>query len=83
MPDNEMKPVLSPSVELWGPDGPAVGAAAAIMANAVASFNEALVPVLRGTRRGRSARGSTRNGGAPGFARSRGPAATWRRSSAR
>lgn len=51
MPDNEMKPVLSPSVELWRPDGPAVRAAAAIMANAVASFNEALVPVLRGARR--------------------------------
>lgn len=46
MPDNEMKPVLSPSVELWRPDGPA-----AIMANAVARFNEALVPVLRGVRR--------------------------------
>lgn len=31
--------------------GPAARAAAAIMANAVASFNEALVPVLRGVRR--------------------------------
>ena len=51
MPDNEMKPVLSPSVELWRPDGPAARAAAAIMANAVASFNEALVPVLCGVRR--------------------------------
>lgn len=30
---------------------PAARAAAAIMANAVASFNEALVPVLRGVRR--------------------------------
>ena len=41
----------SPSVDLWRPDGPAARAAAAIMANAVASFNEALVPVLRGVRR--------------------------------
>lgn len=38
-------------VELWRPDGPAARAAAAIMANAVARFNEALVPVLRGVRR--------------------------------
>lgn len=51
MPDNEMKPVLSPSVELWRPGGPAARAAAAIMANVAAGFREALVPALRGTRR--------------------------------
>ncbi|RHA69493.1 hypothetical protein DW925_05760 [Collinsella sp. AM43-1] len=48
MPDNEMKPVLSPSVELLRPDGPAAKAAAAIMANIVAGFKENLVPELRG-----------------------------------
>lgn len=48
---DEMGPAPSPSVDLWRPDGPAARAAAAIMANAVASFNEALVPVLRGVRR--------------------------------
>lgn len=48
---DEMRPEPSPSVDLWRPDGPAARAAAAIMANAVASFNEALVPVLRGVRR--------------------------------
>lgn len=51
MPDNEMKPVLSPSVELLRPDGPAARAAAAIMANVEAGLNEAIAPVLRGTRR--------------------------------
>lgn len=51
MPDNEMKPVLSPSVELWRPYGPAARAAAAIMANVAAGFKEALAPVLRGTMR--------------------------------
>ena len=51
MPDNEMKPVLSPSVELWRPYGPAARAAAAIMANVAAGFKEALAPALRGTRR--------------------------------
>lgn len=49
---DEMRPAPSPSVDLWRPDGPAARAAAAIMANAAASFNEALVPVLRGVRRG-------------------------------
>lgn len=48
---DEMRPAPSPSVDLWRPDGPAARAAAAIMANAVASFNEALVPALRGVRR--------------------------------
>lgn len=48
MPNSEMKPVLSPSIELWRPDGPAAKAAAAIMANVVAGFNSALTPVLRG-----------------------------------
>lgn len=48
MPDNEMKPVLSPSVELLRPDGPAARAAAAIMANIVAGFKENLLPELRG-----------------------------------
>lgn len=50
---DEMRPAPSPSVDPWRPDGPAARAAAAIMAmaNAVASFNEALVPVLRGVRR--------------------------------
>lgn len=43
---DEMRPAPSPSVDLWRPDGPAARAAAAIMANAVASFNEALVPAL-------------------------------------
>lgn len=47
---DEMRPAPSPSVDLWRPDGPAARAAAAIMANTVASFNEALVPVLRGVR---------------------------------
>lgn len=51
MPNNEMKPVLSPSVELWRSYDPAARAAAAIMANVVAGFKEALVPVLRGARR--------------------------------
>ena len=51
MPDNEMKPVLSPSVELWRPDGPAARVAAAIMANVAAGLEEALVPVMRGARR--------------------------------
>lgn len=51
MPDNEMKPVLSPSVELWRPYGPAARAAAAIMANVVAGFKEALAPALRGVAR--------------------------------
>lgn len=51
---DEMRPAPSPSVDLWRPDGPAAMAAAAIMANVVANFNEALVPVLpvlRGVRR--------------------------------
>ena len=48
---DRMRLAPSPSVELLRPDGPAARAAAAIMANAVASFNEALVPVLRGVRR--------------------------------
>lgn len=48
MPDNEMKPTLSPSVELLRPDGPAAKAAAAIMANVAAGFNSSLTPVLRG-----------------------------------
>lgn len=48
MPDNEMKPVLSPSVELWRPDVPAARAAAAIMANVAAGLKEALTPELRG-----------------------------------
>lgn len=48
MTDNEMKPVLSPSVELLRPDGPAARAAAAIMANVAAGFKEALAPELRG-----------------------------------
>lgn len=51
MPDNEMKPVLSPSIELLRPDGPAAKAAAAIMANVVAGFNESLIPVLHGVKR--------------------------------
>lgn len=51
MPDNEMKPVLSPSVELLRPDGPAARAAAAIMANVEAGLNEALAFALRVTRR--------------------------------
>lgn len=41
MPDNEMKPVLSPSIELLRPDGPAAKAAAAFVANVKAGFNEA------------------------------------------
>lgn len=48
MPSYEMKPILSPSVELLRPDGPAAKAAAAIMANVVAGFNSSLTPVLRG-----------------------------------
>lgn len=51
MPNYEMKPILSPSVELLRPDGPAARAAAAIMANVAAGFKEALAPALRGTRR--------------------------------
>lgn len=47
MPDNEMKPVLSPSVELWRPYGPAARAAAAIMANVAAGFKEALARAAR------------------------------------
>lgn len=50
MPDNEMRPAPSPSVELWRPDGPAARAEAAIVANVVAGFKESLVPVLRGVR---------------------------------
>lgn len=46
-----MRPAPSPSVELWRPDGPAARAAAAIMANVAAGFNDALVPVMRGARR--------------------------------
>lgn len=38
MPDREMKPVLSPSVELLRPDGPTAKAMGAIMANVVAGF---------------------------------------------
>lgn len=48
---DEMKPVLSPSVELLRPDGPVARAAAAIMAGVAACLNESLVPVLRGARR--------------------------------
>lgn len=51
MPDNGMKPVLSPSVELWRPDGPAARVAAALVANVEAGLNEAIAPVLRGTMR--------------------------------
>ena len=51
MPDNEMRPAPSPSVELWRPDGPAARAAAASMANVAAGFKEVLAPVLRGARR--------------------------------
>lgn len=51
MPDNEIKLVLSPSVELWRPDGPAAKAAAALVANVEASLNEAIAPALRGTMR--------------------------------
>lgn len=46
-----MRPAPSPSVELWRPNGPAARAAAAIMANIVAGFKEALMPSLRGTMR--------------------------------
>ena len=48
MPNYEMKPILSPSVELLRPDGPVARATAAIMANIAAGFNDALAPVLRG-----------------------------------
>lgn len=51
MPDSKMKPVLSPSVELWKPDGPAAKAAAALMADVAAAINESLASVLRGVRR--------------------------------
>lgn len=48
---DRMRPAPSPSVELLRPDGPAARAAAAIMANIVAGFNEDLVPELRGVAR--------------------------------
>lgn len=51
IPDREMKPVLSPSVELLRPDGPTAKAMGAIMANVVAGFNSSLTPVLRGVAR--------------------------------
>ncbi|RHL22327.1 hypothetical protein [Collinsella sp. AF38-3AC] len=51
MPDNEMKPVLSPSVELWRPNGPAARVAAVLVANVEAGLIEAIAPALRGTRR--------------------------------
>lgn len=51
MPDNEMRPAPSPSVDLWRPDGPAARAAAAIMANVAAGFREAIAPALRGAMR--------------------------------
>lgn len=41
MPNYEMKPILSPSIELLRPDGPAAKAAAAFVANVKAGFNEA------------------------------------------
>lgn len=46
-----MRPAPSPSVELLRPDGDGVRAAVALMADVMAGFNEALVPVLRGARR--------------------------------
>lgn len=46
-----MRPAPSPSVELWRPNGPAARVAAALVANVEAGINEAIAPVLRGTRR--------------------------------
>lgn len=46
-----MRPAPSPSVELWRPNGPAARVAAALVANVEAGLNEAIAPVLRGTRR--------------------------------
>lgn len=48
---NEMKPVLSPSVELWKSNGPAAKTTNAIVANVMAGFKESLVPIVRGVRR--------------------------------
>lgn len=48
---DRMRPAPSPSVDPWRPDGPAIRAAVALMADVAANFNEALVPVLCGVRR--------------------------------
>lgn len=51
MTNRKMKPILSPSVELWKPDGPATKTANAIVANVTAGFKESIVPVSRGAKR--------------------------------
>lgn len=51
MTNRKMKPILSPSVELWKPDDPAAKTANAIMANVTVGFKESIVPVLQGVKR--------------------------------
>lgn len=59
MGEAKSKPILSPSVELWKPDGPAAKAANAVMANAMAGLEESLAPIVRGMRREATAIGYT------------------------
>lgn len=63
-----MKPILSPSIELWKPDGPAAKAADAVVANVVAGLKESIAPAVRGMRREAAAIGYTPDGGRGGHA---------------
>lgn len=59
MSEIKLKPILSPSIELWKSDSPAAKTANAIVANVMAGFKESLVPVVRGVKREAAAIGYT------------------------
>lgn len=59
MSETKLKPILSPSIELWKPDGPAAKTTNAIVANVMAGFKESIVPIVRGVKREATAIGYT------------------------
>lgn len=59
MSEIKLKPILSPSIELWKSDSPAAKTTNAIVANVMAGFKESLVPVVRGVKREATAIGYT------------------------
>ena len=62
MGEIKLKPIPSPSTELWKPDSPAAKTANAIAADAMAGFKESLVPAVRGVKREATAIGYTPDG---------------------
>ncbi|MBO9161958.1 MAG: hypothetical protein J7E10_13585 [Escherichia coli] len=62
MADCKMKPIPSPSIELGKSDSPAAKTANAIVANAMAGFEESPVPAVRGVKREATAIGYTPDG---------------------